>query len=204
MPPPLSSLQKFFGSPRVQKFYPVLFPLTLFFLILIAPVPRSASILASSSASSAAEIIPGAATEAAATSDSGVSALAVSEKTPPPTAHDPYNVYFLKIPKVGGTTLAVLLQRYAKQFQLQVASPLAATRSVASCQGRDGALKAWNELRARSPGGRFDIMMCVCRACRRTNQRPPQQVPRVLQALHDQAGGVMEQAPALAAAHHVP
>ena len=35
----------------------------------------------------------------------------------------PRDVLFIKVPKSGGTTLAVMLQRYARHFNLRVADP---------------------------------------------------------------------------------
>ena len=86
-------------------------------------------------------------------------------EAPPGTEHhhhDPYNILFIKIPKVGGTTIAVILQRYAKQNGLVMARADPKTGTISTCNGLSSPsnARAWNDLRRRtSPSTmKFDVM----------------------------------------------
>jgi hypothetical protein len=136
----LALINQYTSTPRARRYLPLLFPLFLVLLVLVSPAPRA-----------------GSQNRIIGTQKDSPLVIAPAADTPP-EAHVPYNVYFLKIPKVGGTTLAVLFQNYARQFNLQLASP-GPTRTVQTCQGRDGALKAWTEVKQRSPTGKFDIFI---------------------------------------------
>jgi len=109
---PLHQLSR---SPGAQRLMPLFFPLALLLLVLAAPPSKH---------------------PAAALDSPIVAAAAQDAAQDAETPHDPYNFYFLKVPKVGGTTMAVLLQNYAKDYGLQIASPGPA-RTVQMCQGRD-------------------------------------------------------------------
>lgn len=74
-----------------------------------------------------------------------------------PDKEPPKFIYFLKIPKCGGTSLAIIFQGFAKKNSLKIASP-GSSRSIATCQGRDGALEAWEDMASKT-GGHFDVMI---------------------------------------------
>lgn len=73
------------------------------------------------------------------------------------TTTTPTNILFTKIPKVGGTTVAVILQRYAQQFNLTIAKPDPKQGQISTCGSVSSSMRAWNDLKRRT-GSTFDIV----------------------------------------------
>lgn len=69
----------------------------------------------------------------------------------------PPNVLFIKVPKTGGTTLSVMLQRYGREFNKQVAHPLGASAAVQTCGGNAESSRAnWKNF-VQGNGGKIEI-----------------------------------------------